>query len=177
MFLSKKHDLSQLNKYLLKAYYVRGTRILSPCPQQALPPWKEIVNTTSPPHRASFSDLISWDKNTIHGRWTWQGRLKQPKRLEDDEVWSGWLWQKPTEERIGRGWLLTRKEGIGEGNHDDKEVREQEDLGFNSQMVTLFQAMLSLSWPPNAKVNQLSHSPISGNRGYTFHPSHLPTVF
>lgn len=45
----------------------------------------------------------------------------------------------------GRGWLLTRKEGIREGNHDDKEVREQEDLGFNSQMVTLFQAMLSPS--------------------------------
>lgn len=82
MFLSKKHNLSQLNKYLLKAYYVRGTKILSPCPRKALPPWKGIVNTTFPPPTGIHSDLISWDKNTIHGRWTWQGRLKQPKRLE-----------------------------------------------------------------------------------------------
>lgn len=33
---------------------------------------------------------------------------------------------KTYRKKNGRGWLLTRKEGIKEGNHDDKEVREQE---------------------------------------------------
>lgn len=27
---------------------------------------------------------------------------------------------KTYRKKNGRGWLLTRKEGIGEGNHDDK---------------------------------------------------------
>lgn len=43
-----------------------------------------------------------------------------------------------------QGLVTDQKEGLREGSHDDKEVREQEDLDFNSQMVTLFQAMLSL---------------------------------
>ena len=167
MFLSKKHNLSQVKKYLLKAYNARGTRILSPCPQRALPPWKGMVNSTSHIYRSSFSYLISWDKNNVHGRWMWQERPNWWERMmRSGQDGSGRNPQK--KELAGAGYWL-EKRGSEKGGHDNKEVREQEDVGFNSQMVTLFQAMLSLPWPPNAKVNQLL--PILSSVGFChYHP-------
>lgn len=61
--------------------------------------------------------------------------------------------------RSGWGWLMTgKKRSSEEASDGDTEIREREDSGFNSQMVTLSSGHALAPSPPNVEVSQLGHS-------------------
>lgn len=95
-------------------------------------------NTTScSTHRASsIFFLVSLETRTM---FTGQGRLKQPGRPDRSD-------QGGDADRNLFGCLMTEKERLSD---DDIKVREQEDSGFNFQMVALSS---SQAWLPDHQI-------------------------